>query len=254
MPTYTNTYTGCSDCCKCPILPQLVLRCPGLIPTGATEFCFKATVSHTITGMTSGGVRQWVPPSPFSIIGKAISRCSGNANLVNLIPSTSGAHTQDPVKYPHLVLDYGQIDYQTNPPSVYLAIPFTSTTGKQFNYNFSPTGTAGAFACSPFSDSVTNIPVWMYDDGGNIIASFQFMMTIELATCPGPTAPTPVPFLTQATQPCKYLGPQIEDSAKCGCGTANLMECRIYGTCRRTGTPTSGEQVCITCPDYKKAP
>jgi hypothetical protein len=262
VPTYTDTYPGCAGCCQCPLLKQLSLRCPTLVPAGTTEFCFKLTVaSHTITGIPVyvGLNTQWVPPATFSIIGKAIQRCSGNSDLVNLIPATTIPHPQDPVEWPHMVADYGQIDFQTNGPGIYVYIPFKSSAGGELGYTFdNPSSLAGSLVCSPFSQTLPGMRVSMHDPTGhmgygNILGSYTADIQIETATCPGPTAPSPVPFLTQATQPCVYLGNLIEDPVKCGCGTANLMECRIYGTCRRTGTATSGERVCITCSDYKKA-
>jgi len=57
--------------------------------------------------------------------------------------------------------------------------------------------------------------------------------------------------IQRVTIPCVHLGDAIEDPATCGCGTAVLRKCAIYGQCRRTGYPKAGEPICLTCPSYQ---
>jgi hypothetical protein len=80
--------------------------------------------------------------------------------------------------------------------------------------------------------------------------SGKFSLKITQAMCNAPPPPV-APVVTHATIPCKHLGHQIEDPSKCQCGTANLMSCDLYGSCRRTGTPLAGEPICLTCPSYQ---
>jgi len=246
---YTNSFV-CPQCCttSCETLPGIfgaAGACPGAVPNVDKEICLNVQVFHDLP---TGGV--WVPPSPFGGIFKADCR-TGWANNALVIDSTSGAHPQAP-RYTYL-LDSSSSVYLVSDPLLRVGsairVPHFSA-GVSSTYNFQHVYHAKSFTCSPFKiisaeGSVTD----SRDYGATVLGKFHLEITMGL--CPVNPVALPTPLVSHVTTPCKYLGPQIQDPAKCQCGTANLMSCSLYGTCRRTGTPLAGEPICLTCPDYQ---
>lgn len=258
MANYTNSFTGCTQCCTCPLLPTVSLRCPALVPANASEFCFLLTVtSHNITGIPAyvGMNPQWAPPATFTITGYVARNCL-SPDHVTLLGTTSIPHPQDPVRWPHMIAELGFINYSTNPPQYLFGIPFRGDDNRDWRYQFERLNATPTEVCSPYSMTLRGTRVTMSGYYNNIyttVGTFSADVQITPTTCPAHQPALASPLVAQATQPCVYLGNAIEDPNKCGCGTANLMACALYGTCRRTGTPTAGEQICLVCPDYKKA-
>jgi len=249
MP-YTNTF-ACPQCCttSCQTLEALFGtggHCPGGVPNVDVAICLNVQVFHNAVMGTA-----WVPPSPFGGIFKSDCRL-GDINSASVIDSTSGAHPQAP-RYPY-ILDQlslvgfsppasgGGVNSRLYVPHFYNAISST--------YNFTGNLALQSVGCSPFRYVSGEGQVTDSRDGG-VTVHGKFHLEISLGTCPLVPPPAPTPFVSQVTTPCKYLGPQIQDPAKCQCGTANLMACALYGACRRTGTPLAGEPICLTCPSYQ---
>jgi hypothetical protein len=119
----------------------------------------------------------------------------------------------------------------------------------------------GTFSCGPFT--WTSDPFDIYTDFVNygeykvfnVVGRGTIKITKTLCSTVVPIikafSPVSAPVVSQATKPCKHIGDNIEDPATCGCGTAVLRHCSIYGACRVTGTSTAGEGICLTCPSYQ---
>jgi len=258
---YTNSFV-CPQCCKtsCETLPSLfgaAGACPGAVPNVDKEICLSVQVFHN---MSTGGA--WVPPSPFGGTFKADCRTSF-ANNVNVIDSTSGAHPQAP-RYLYLIDSSSVLGFAFYPtvsvqPTLKvqptIRVPhFSAGTSSTYEFqhilNILTGQEAKSFTCSPFKIVTEEGNVYdSRDYGATVLGKFHVEITMGL--CPTVPIPSPTPLVSHVTTPCKYLGPQIQDPAKCQCGTANLMSCALYGTCRRTGTPLAGEPICLTCPSYQ---
>jgi len=252
---YTNSFV-CPKCCttSCETLPALfgaAGACPSAVPNVDKEICLNVQVFHNT--VHPGGA--WVPPSPFGGTFKADCRNGWTIDEPVVIDSTSGAHPQAP-RYLYLIDSSSNVGVGSDPllrVQSTIRVPHFSA-GVSSTYNFDHVYTddqhAKSFTCSPLKivsaeGSVTD----SRDYGATVLGKFHVEITMGL--CPTVPIASPTPLVSHVTTPCKYLGPQIQDPAKCQCGTANLMACALYGTCRRTGTPLAGEPICLTCPSYQ---
>jgi hypothetical protein len=252
---YTNSF-ACPQCCtaSCETLPPLfgaAGACPGAVPNVDKEICLNVQVFHNM--VHPGGA--WVPPSPFGGTFKAECQNGSAINHALVIDSTSGAHPQAP-RYLYLIDSLSSVLFGYYAGDLFVEprihVPHFSA-GNSSSYQFTQrTGDqhAKSFTCSPFKivsaeGSVTDT----LDYGTTVLGKFHLEITMGL--CPTVPIASPTPLVSHVTTPCKYLGPQIQDPANCQCGTANLMSCALYGTCRRTGTPLAGEPICLTCPSYQ---
>jgi len=249
---YTNTF-ACPQCCTttCETLSVLFGQsgwCPGAVPNVDATICLNVRVVHTAAK----------PATPFG--GTFLSDCrTTGANFASVISGTSGTNPDLPGTD---LIDRGTILFQ-DPTFLYcdIRVP-TSQPGAYYSFGVHP-GTGlpdvvrpdmATLNCSPFSISTLEQTCWYFPNTPPYyptIDAGKFHLEISLGTCPIVPPAGPTPLVAQVTTPCKHLGPQIQDPAKCQCGTANLMACALYGTCRRTGTPLAGEPICLTCPSYQ---
>lgn len=62
---------------------------------------------------------------------------------------------------------------------------------------------------------------------------------------------TPDARIQRLRIPCINLGPSIEKAAGCNCAGKVIHECKVYGKCRRAGSPTEDvPAVCTACESY----
>jgi hypothetical protein len=251
---YTNSFV-CPQCCttSCETLPALfgaAGACPSAVPNVDKEICLNVQVFHNT--VHPGGA--WVPPSPFGGTFKADCRNGWTIDEPVVIDSTSGAHPQAP-RYLYLIDSSSSVHFAYSTGDLFVTpriyVPhFSAGYSSSYQFMQRAVGKVQSVTCSPFKIVTAEMQVTDTLDYGNTVLG-KFHVEITMGLCPTVPIPSPTPFVSHVTTPCKYLGSQIQDPAKCQCGTANLMSCALYGTCRRTGTPLAGEPICLTCPSYQ---
>ena len=264
--SYTDSF-ACPQCClaNCETLRYLFSAgglCPGSIPNVEKEICLNVKVVHDAVK----------PVSPFGGTFTADCRIGYGETQAWVIAGTTGINADYP-KEP--LFSYGVVRFEkdsspANPVLILADIRVPTTDGGsgvaepagwyRFGMEDYHSGTSTYFypnmaslQCSPLRFITNEGPVWYAPNRFGMAASIvgKFHLEITMGLCPTVPIPSPTPLVSHVTTPCKYLGSQIQDPAKCQCGTANLMSCALYGTCRRTGTPLAGESICLTCPDYQ---
>jgi hypothetical protein len=253
---YTNSFV-CPQCCttSCETLPAIfgaAGACPGSFPNVDKEICLNVQIFHnTVNPLTT-----FIPPSPFGGTFKADCRALiGKRDEPFVIESTSGAHPQAP-NFPYMIDPISSVlfiyynGFLLIEPRIY--VPYVTNGSVRSYYWFMQRigSVVKSVTCSPFKIVSDEFQVTDYIDNGNTVLG-KFHLEITMGLCPINPVALPTPLVSHVTTPCKYLGSQIQDPAKCQCGTANLMSCALYGTCRRTGTPLAGEPICLTCPSYQ---
>lgn len=260
---------------------------PGVCPNeldNTKKVCLHFELTHNIKLPSA----QWVPPSPVGC--DYYADCQNqikpqDVNYFTAIHETSPVHPELPGTYifggQGFINSFEVRDISTNPKGTLITNSLLFVRNLGYNYfvpgvgNFISTsyriGTSevgipigsltGTFSCGPFT--WTSDPFDIYTDFVNygeykvfkVVGRGTIKITKTLCSTVVPIikafSPVPVPVVSKATTPCKHLGDNIEDPATCGCGTAVLRHCSIYGACRVTGTSTAGEGICLTCPDYQ---